>query len=270
MRDYKPPEYASCSSAKTFLDTMDLDRAQRYEVYFDALRPATDEEVFRRALFAFASVHTTWQSNCALYSRLATLDWLQNRARLMVHLSESGAGLHNNRFKYLWEFAQKFWAHPQWYAKQTYEDWFEYRDRLDKNIKGLGLAKAAFFVELTRFHDSNVSCFDVHMLKLFGIPAKHYRTKGASAQFVRWCEQEWAVLCAERNVSPVTARWCYWDQKQNKLDSRYWSKVLEPNGFDSCGHAAQLLLFPMAELERITRTPETQKHRSKATQKRHR
>lgn len=189
--------------------------------------PGSPVDVFRRALFAFASVHTTWKSNCALYNALYELSWLKSQSVLLSRIQGSGAGLHNNRAAYIWEFAQKYWAHPEWYRKQVYEDWFQYRDRLDTNIKGLGLAKSAFFIELSYLHRNQVPCVDVHMLRLFGIPADTYRKSGAPSTFVRWCEQAWVSCCNNEHVSPTTARWYYWDTKQQQPDSRYWAGVLE-------------------------------------------
>jgi len=248
------PAYATAEPAAQFLDTLPADRVRRYEQYFQTIKPVEPVDIFRRALFAFASVHTTWRSNCALYKSLHDLKWMDDARLLMLRLTDSGAGLHVNRAKFLMEFSARFWAHPEWYKKQSYEDWFEYRNRIDKNTKGLGLAKAAFFSELVYFEASEVSCMDVHLLKLFGIPAVTYSKSGANASYLRWCEQQWAGLCKERNLSPVTARWCYWDQKQKKPDSRYWSYVLE--GPPTHADPEQLSLFTQEVLLGLVRLPE--------------
>lgn len=246
------PKHADNSKAVQFLDSVDYERAARYEEYFQTIKPRSATEIFRRALFAFASVHTTWRLNCKLYQQLWDLRWRNDKQLLLFLVSESGAGLHNNRMKFIWDFAQRYWAHPEWYLKQPYEDWFGYRDRLDKNIKGLGLAKAAFFSELVYFEQSRTTCMDVHMIKLFGLPAADYRKAGASVKFVQWCEREWDTLCAAHSVAPVTARWLYWDMKQKKPDSRYWSQVLEEPGMPM---QKQLLLFPEREMVETVRVP---------------
>jgi len=246
-----PVNGACDKTAVAFVDAIDRDRVTRYEHYFETLKPVNDDDRFKRALFAFASVHTTWQLNCILYEMLASADWLKDPQLLMLRLTESGAGLHNNRYRFIWDFAQKFWTHPEWYAKQRYEDWFQYRDRLDNNIKGLGLAKAAFFSELIYFEKSQVACMDVHLLRLFHKGAIKFNQSKSGAAYAKWCEHRWTDICVERDVSPVTARWIYWDTKQNKDDSRYWSKVLEGSRMG----ARQRLLFPEAEIKALVSLP---------------
>jgi hypothetical protein len=221
------PAFADNTAARDVIMNLDKTKLTTYKDHLDALRPKTDVDRFRRGLFAFASVHTTWASNCELYRWLYTKSWWGNPQELMVRIAESRAGLHHNRFKYISQFYDRFWACPEWYLKQHYETWFEYRDRLDKNTLGLGLAKCAFFAELIYLNDCQVPCMDVHLLKLFGIPNEVYAKSGASAVFVRWAEKQWHDLSLEAGVSPTTARWCYWDEKQGKLDSSYWTHVLE-------------------------------------------
>jgi thermostable 8-oxoguanine DNA glycosylase len=254
------PKHADPAKAEAFVASLSPERVAAYETYFQSLKPMDEHDVFRRALFAFASVHTTWKSNCALYTQLYDLAWMKDKQLLLFRLTESGAGLHNNRMKFLWDFAQRYWAHPGWYRKQPYEDWFGFRDRLNKNVKGLGLAKAAFFQELTYFEANEAACMDVHLIKLFGLPAKTYGVSGASEPFVKYCEQAWASMCLNVHVSPTTARWCYWDTKQNKPDSRYWSYVLE--GPPVNPFSQQLLLFPTETLVATVRVPEDTKKQS--------
>ena len=92
---------------------------------------------------------------------------------------------------------------------------------------GIGLAKAAFFVELTCFHKAKLACFDTHMVQLYGFTAAEYGKGKVRDKDVRRMETHWANACAKNHVSPVTARWVLWDEKQGKTDSRYWSYVLE-------------------------------------------
>lgn len=247
------PKTYDDSRALAFLETVKSGDVARYEEYFNSIKPETHEDVFRRAMFAFASVHTTWQLNCALYEMLAPMDWLDDQQLLMLRLTESGAGLHNNRYRYIWDFAKKYWTHPDWYQKQQYEDWFQYRDRLDTNIKGLGLAKAAFLSELVYFEKSQVACMDVHLLRLQSANPDKFNQGTAGAAYAKHCEQNWTKLCNEAGVAPVTARWLYWDKIQKRSDSRYWSKVLE--GPAPVSFSGQMLLFPEMEIKRLVSLP---------------
>lgn len=194
-----------------------------YHDYFDSLRPKSDEELFRRGLFAHASVHTTWQKNVDMYALLWDLGWRTSRADLKARLAESRAGLTNNRTKYIWEFNQRFWADPSFYRKKGGESWVEFRGRVEKATIGLGHAKTSFFIEMTYFQDARVVCGDTHQLQLFGLKGN----QSPGRRIMDQVESHWVAECERLNLPPVTARWYLWDRKQNRPDSRYWSYVLE-------------------------------------------
>lgn len=240
--------------ARVALSQLDKSKIPNYERYFDSIAPKTKEDVFRRALFAFASVHTTWKLNCKLYELLAPLDWIKTPKLLFLRIGESGAGLHNNRFKFIWDFTEKFWASPDWYMKHQYENWEEYRDRLLKAIPGLGLAKAAFFSELVYFQHSHTACMDVHLLRLMFDRAYGGFDQGkVSKKFAVEAERAWVSLCLNLGFNPVTARWMYWDMVQQKEDPRYWSSVLEREV--TMDFSGQMLLFPETVLINSVRLP---------------
>ena len=198
-------------------------RAPRYHAYFETLRPQTDADFFRRGLFAFASVHTTWEKNCDLFQALRDYPaWMGNDAELTARIIASRAGLHQLRTKFISEYAEKFWARPQYWRRLPDEYWGEYRKRI-QSLNGLGPAKSSFFVELTYFHDSQTVCMDTHMLQQYGLKASGSTTGPAYAAI----EKHWLAVCAARGVPPVTVRWCLWDMKQKKADSSYWAHVLE-------------------------------------------
>lgn len=203
-----------------FLDTVDTTKIAQYEQYFQTLMPSTPEDIFRRALFAFASVHTTWQLNCRLYEHLYDLTWIADKSMLMTKLRLSGAGLHNMRCRFLWKFNQEYWTDPEKWARQLDEPWPAYRQRLQDSITGLGKAKSAFFVELVYFHKALVVCFDVHQLRLYNV------AETGSQRVMARAEQHWIDACLERNIAPVTARWLYFDQARGQTDSSYWAKTL--------------------------------------------
>lgn len=235
----------SADRACAFLDTVSEKDVRRYEQYFCSLRPISLEDRFRRGLFAFASVHTGWWANCALYELLWDLRWMSDRKLLLARVLDSGAGLWRGRVRNLWRFKDRFWSDPDFFTKHLDETWFECRDRIMRDTPGLGLAKASFFLELTYFHEATTPCMDVHLLRLLGMPGDEYQVAGASTHFVKWAERVWTNACHDRGISPVTARWVYWDRTQRKSDSRYWSKVLEgnPHGLYT---SPQLTLFDLS------------------------
>ena len=51
---------------------------------------------------------------------------------------------------------------------------------------------------------------------------KHIKDKEFDA-----IEQHWIQVCTKNNIPPALARFIYWDTKQKKLNSRYWSYLFE-------------------------------------------
>ena len=209
------------------IEALAPDRVRQYEDYFTTLIPTTTEDVFRRWMFAYASVHTTWESNCRLYEMLKPLDWLGNIHVLRDRIRDSRAGLHNNRADQITQFSSFYWRHPTWFNRAPDEPWFKYRDRIMNRAPGIGKAKAAFLLELTCFHASGVACFDTHMVQLYGYTSKVYGQGKVPDKQFEAIKRHWTDACQARGVSPVTARWLYWDAKQQQVNPRYWSRVLE-------------------------------------------
>ncbi len=201
-------------------------RTPRYKGYFEWLRPRSVEEIFQRGLFAYASVHTTWESNLSLYEKLRDFRaWLHNDDILKRLITESRAGLFNNRTKYIGRFGRLFWSNPEYFQRLPGEMWRCYRNRIMRSMDGLGPAKSAFFLELTDFHNAEVICTDTHMIQMYGFKPKDVAKPGAE-NFDN-IELHWRNMCLDCDIKPVIARWVLWDLKQNKKDSRYWSHVLE-------------------------------------------
>ena len=232
------PEYATRA-----LESLAPEALVSYREYFTTITPSTPEEIFRRGLFAFASVHTSWQYNLALYVKLWDLSWLNNVEALRTRIVASRAGLFEGRTRAIWKFRQKFWNDPGFYRRKESETWSEFRDRLQEDTLGLGHAKTSFFIELCSPNEAAVLCADVHILRLYSwknssVPRHREYTK---------IEAHWLGECARLGVSPVAARWYLWDTIQGSPgSSRYWSYVLENTGSPPTmapSRQAQLHLF---------------------------
>lgn len=69
---------------------------------------------------------------------------------------------------------------------------------------------------------AEVTCLDVHMLRLYG------KTKpGLRVTEYEKYESDWIGRSRAAKVEPYMARMVYWDNLQGKPDSRYWSQCLE-------------------------------------------
>ena len=213
--------------AVQLIQSLDHNKVIKYEAYFNALKPHSQSEVLRRWLFAYASVHTTWEYNVKLYNNLKDLEWVGNERMLLERITASKAGLQNNRTKFINAFTMFFFDHPGWFMRSPWEGWRDYRNRLMEYTPGLGIAKTSFALELVHFHEAGLACFDTHQLQLYGLTPKQINAKSYTLKSVRMMEQHWVETCGTFGVNPVTARWLYFDKRQNKEDSRYWSHVLE-------------------------------------------
>jgi hypothetical protein len=197
-----------------------------YRRYVQSILPATHADLFLRFLFAYASVHTTWTSNLALYTALKDYTaWLGDQDKLKAAIIDSRAGLYNNRTKYISEFSTKFWARPEWYWKQDEESWVQYRDRIKDNSLGLGPAKSSFVIEMAYPDIAEVVCTDVHFMGIYGLSSQDVGKMHPAIE--RAAEVHWVNRMAELGIPAVLARWGYWDAKKHKSNPRFWTRVLE-------------------------------------------
>jgi thermostable 8-oxoguanine DNA glycosylase len=203
-----------------FIAALSDDKKAAYRTYMEELIPQTDEAVFRRFLFAFASVQTGWQANVALYQALYDLEWCNDQMALRERIQSVPAGLSNNREKYIWDLSNHFWSinGPEWYRRHHDESWQDYRDRMVDNIFGLGPAKVSFAVEMIYPEAAEVVCLDRHMLRMY---------KYCSTQEYKQYENHWVKHSLKSDVNPVVSRWMCWDHIQDQPDSRYWAYILE-------------------------------------------
>lgn len=218
-------------NAVQHIQSLDPNRLARYEQYFNTLTPVDQNEVFRRWLFAYASVHTSWKYNVIMYEKLRDLTWLGDIDALRKRIEESRAGLHNNRARFINAFAMFFYDHPGWFIKSPWENWKEHRDRLMAHAPGLGIAKTSFALELVHFHKAGTICMDTHYLQLYGLSSKEISEGRPSDKLMREMEDHWLTTCKTFGVNPVTARWIYFDDRQQKLTPRYWSHILDRQPF---------------------------------------
>ena len=212
------------TTANEFLDSIDRTHLTAYRNYWTAITPATDQERFKRWLFAYASVHSSWENNVRMYEAIKDCTWIGNQEELLSLIRNSGAGLHNNRTRFIMDFTTKYWDNPSLFTYDG-DDWLGFRSKIDNNILGLGRAKIAFALEMIHPEKMKLLCADTHLLQLFGFTASNV-DKCKPKEF-ETIENHWVSKCNELSIPPALARLLFWDKKQGKLNSRYWSYVLE-------------------------------------------
>ncbi len=219
----KPLPTLETHATEQFFASINEDERNRETVYWNSIAPDNDSECFKRFLFAYCSVHTTWESNIKAYSLIKNWwEWINKWDVLEDRIKQSGAGLFRNRVRFIKDFTEKFWSNPSFYTQQQEdESWTDYRNRIEKTILGLGMAKSSFAIEMMYPTIGQVFCADTHMFQLYGLN----QTKNAKL----YCdiERHWVRLSFEFNIAPYIARCIFWDRKQKQENSRYWSHVLE-------------------------------------------
>lgn len=211
------------SGVRKIFKEMNDKAVERYRKYWSGMTVDNNADFFRRWLFAFMSVHTTWESNVAGYKAIQKFtDWLGDKEALLDRLKAGRAGLYNNRCRFITAFAEDFWGNPDDFWRGAVEPWAAYRDRLCARILGLGPAKTSFALEMSFPVAADVACLDVHMLRLYGD-----EKAGAKPLAYNRFEADWCKRSRKADVEPYVARMVYWDALQGNTDSRYWSECLE-------------------------------------------
>ena len=211
----------------TVFNNISSQEIKHYTKYWKSIQPKTDEEIFKRWLFAYTSIHTTWQGNLRGYNAIKNFDeWIGSKQILSEKLFESKCGMHNKRTEFIWNFAQDFFANTKDFHKQKNESWIDFRNRLVKKCNGIGIAKVSFTLEMCFPTQAEVVCLDVHMLRLYEIPILKFGSK-KDIEIYQNHEQDWIHRSKALRTSPYISRCIFWDKKQKQSDSRYWSWVLE-------------------------------------------
>ena len=228
------PNQINTSTVESFFESIKDKDIESYNDYWGELKPQSESAAFKRYLFAFMSVHTTWKNNCKGYNAIKrfsrwTLEkgeqlqlWNYDSDKLFNSIEATRVGMQNNRTNYIGTFNDNFWNDTDDYLHRSdSEGWTEWRDRLSKKILGLGKAKTSFAIEMLYPTEAKVVCLDTHLFQVYGLnqtkDVKKYET----------IEADWIERSEKRGLAPYMARCLYWDKNQNRKNSRYWSKVLE-------------------------------------------
>jgi len=222
------PVVMDTSKADIFFKNFPKDKVVSYKEYWESIRPKTNEDIFRRYLFSFCSVHTTWESNIKGYLALKDFnDWFDDKNILLEKIKNSGVGLHNNRADYIWKFKDQFFSNPKEYMITSKRGHVKKRDSIVDKISGLGLTKSTFPLELQLPNEVRVVCLDIHLLRLYGCENLKYNKSKSGTQTYKNIERHWSVSCGKLKVPCYIMRSLYWNSVQKQDNCRYWAYVFE-------------------------------------------
>jgi hypothetical protein len=216
------------AQAAQAINAINFEKIKAYKDYWESIAPKNKGEYFWRWIFSFLSVHTTWSANVRAFTLLkSNEDWIKDDTLLSQKIKESGVGLHIRRTAGIAAFTKAFWANPEEWEKKDTETWIQCRNRLAQKCVGLGYAKTAFALEMCYPTLTEAVCLDTHMLQLYGYNTSSEKRKGAQYNNYQLMEEHWTAQCKLRDIPAYIGRTLFWDAKQQKEDSKYWSYVLE-------------------------------------------
>lgn len=190
----------------------------KYRGYVAALEYADNEssETFWRLVFAILSVHSPIGATFAAYRRLrlraSVTERMPARARLAsligtAHADDGVILYSNQKATYIKELEHIWRTSPETLTRNGDDD-DAYRWRIQRNVRGLGIAKASFAVALTAPSTSDVCCVDTHMCRIF----TGKRPTGAISKTLYLdIESRIRSLASEYGLSTFCAQWCLWD-----------------------------------------------------------
>ena len=210
--------------AEAFIAGLGDREIMSYLTYWRELIPHTPRDVWLRWVFAFMSIHTSWQNNVKGYLAIKALPAPFDKSSLAQAIASAGVGLNTNRLRGIWEFTQLYQQHPWWFVPRPAETMAHMRDRFADGLFGIGMAKTSFVLEMQYPVTCGVVCLDTHILQLYEVS----RDTPGKDQY-HDIEGHWCECCRKRGVSAPLARHRYWDKLQQQDDTRYWAWCLENN-----------------------------------------
>ena len=194
----------------------------RYDSYVRAIDVGeSDKATYWRIVFSILSVHSPLDATFEAYRALrvwrARYNRIPSQRKLgtLLLLARGNDGViqyTNQKAIYIREFDAKWAADKEQFLRNgdTDADW---RARIQRNVKGLGLAKASFAVALANPATSDVCCIDTHMYQLFtGIVPK----SSIKPSVYLALENAIRELGKEFGLSTFATQWCLWDAQRGQ------------------------------------------------------
>lgn len=206
------------------MDELDRSTILRYTDYIQSIAPTTEWDTAKRWIFAFCSIHTSWESNVAGYKAVTALGPDATEGEITEALREARSGLHYVKGRNIRAFLDRFKQDPVKYSFTRTVTAKAQRDALAAELYGIGLAKVSFACELIN-PEAQLVCLDAHALRWI-TGDTNLNGKMGPARY-RSIELAWLSAAREFGYSPIAARHATWDRIQNQPDMRYWSHAIE-------------------------------------------
>ena len=211
---------ATDADLRTVLDLT----ADRYREFTAAIDSATtDNGTYWRIVFAILSVNSPIDATFECYRALrlwsARFGRIPSFAKLAslirnTHGTDGVVQYHGQKADYIRGFDAAWRSDKTQFLRNGDTD-IAWRERIQVNTRGLGLAKASFAVALCAPSTSDICCVDTHIGQLFGLRPQAHIGK----RFYLAVESKLRALAAEYNLSVFAVQWCLWDAKRGQVNA---------------------------------------------------
>jgi endonuclease III len=193
--------------------------AEEYRHFVTGIAPVTPgvAEVYERYLFALLSRH------CELGRTVRAFGWLRGRYQADVEaiaatLRDGRIGFYNTWPPQIAAFTRAYLRDPECFLPAPGEPFPEARERIARQVTGLGPAKTAFALGLISPLAATVCCVDTHIARLvaplMGCPA------AAVPSRYREAESLLQEIATGASLPLVPAHWILWDhQRDGRIDA---------------------------------------------------
>lgn len=183
----------------------------KYEVFAGAITPDLSKanDVYSRIAFAILSANSPFEDSVKALN-VVMKQWGHVKPQDIVWFKQVPA-----KAKYLNAVAK---IPAEWFLRQLQigESWHEYRLRLQRNVKGLGLAKASFAACLLYPLAADLACVDTWIQKVF---LGHNGFKSLSLTDYLYVEAKIRTYANCFGVSTFLAQWLIWDHARGTSNS---------------------------------------------------
>ena len=191
-----------------------FENKEKYEGFARVITPGsyTDDEIFHRIAFAILSANAPFDDSVkALNVCIKKRDAGEAvKPRDIVWFKQVPA-----KAKYINALNR---LQLSSLTKTTVETWHEYRLRLQRTVKGLGLAKASFAAALLYPLDADVACVDTWIQKVF-LGNTGFKSLGLADYLTVEAKIRTFANCF--GVSTFLAQWLIWDHARGGTPSSH-------------------------------------------------
>ena len=142
----KPLSVTSKNRVRAFFDTITDKEVTAQKRYWILKYPQSHRDIRNRWMFAYASVHTSWENNVSQYNQLKNKA-LCDYSDLLLRLTIGGGGMYNLKAKGLFHFGTMWRGNINRFTQMP-ANWTQSRNNLANQLMQLKQATTSYAYEM--------------------------------------------------------------------------------------------------------------------------